>query len=464
MKKLQLVAFAAAMALLVVSCSKENPSSEKLFLTFGFTKADNPTMEGDVSATISGSAISVFIPGSVDVTTLKASFTNSDKSVVKIGTTLQVSRQTANNFTNPLNYSVYAEDGTLSNYTVTVKTTEPPTVSTLPAYDILLTQATCAGDILNDGGALVLAKGICWSLSANPTIADQTSTGGYGPGSFACLVKDLVPGSTYHVRAFATNSKGTSYGSDLTFTTFSFNALPPAVQPLMKSKWTVFTWPYNAYYPAYTGSSHVQFKFPAPCGPTTLARVLAYWQGKIYGKGKVDAMNTTNEVRFTCDLASLSINYNNLPATLDNGANESQYKDVANLFLEAGAVGLTNLMDVGTPGDAYINGLKKYFNVSGEVRFAKRWEYSREDWIKLLKTELAYGRPLMIAARTVNSPAPWVGGNVEGHWFNIEGYNAENKFYIDYNYAGTGFRGYYDVDDFGVYKSYGLVIVGFKPE
>lgn len=458
------VLFLLVVVLTQITCTKENASSEKSLLSFSFTQIDNPGMSSDVSATISGTTISAFIPGLVDITSLKASFTSSEKSVVKVGTVVQISRQTTNNFSFPLSYTVYAEDGSATNYTVTVKTTELPTVSTLAAYEILLTRATSGGDILNEGGSTVTSKGICWGLNPNPTITDQKILGGSGTGSFACQLTELVPGSTYHVRAFATNIKGTSYGSDITFTTISFNSLPAAVAPLMSSRWTVFTWPYNAYYPAFSGTNNVQLKFPAPCGPTTLARVLAFWGGKISGMGRIDAMNTTNDVRFTCDLGALSINYNNLPTTLSFSANELQYKDVANIFLQAGAVGLTNLMDVGTPGDTYINALKKYFNVSSDVHFAKRWEYSREDWIKLLKTELANGRPLMIAARTANSPAPGIGGNVEGHWFNIEGYNAENKFYIDYNYEGTGFRGYYDVDDFGVYKSYGLVVVGFKPK
>ncbi|MCE1199209.1 MAG: C10 family peptidase [Marinilabiliales bacterium] len=462
MKKLSF--FWIGTMLMVLSCSKENPSAEKLMLSFGFSRADNPAMSADVSATISGSSVSAFIPGDVNLATLKANFTASEKAVVKIGSTIQTSHQTVNDFTQSTAYIVTAEDGSSSTYNVTVKTTELPKVNTLAAYDILLTRSVCGGDIVDNGGADVTDKGICWGTTANPTISGQKITGGSGAGSFAIMLTDLLPGTTYHIRAYATNLKGTSYGADLNFSTYSLNALPPSVTPLMHSKWSVFTWPYNAYYPAYAGSSQVHSKYPAPCGPTTLARVLAFWGGRISGIGKIDAMNSTNEVRFNCDLSALSIDYNNLPETLGETSSEAQYRNVANIFLEAGAVGLTNAIDAGTPDDYYINALKKYFNISSEVRFAKRWEYSREDWIKLLKTELAYGRPLMIAARTVNSPAPGQGGKVEGHWFNIEGYNAENQFYIDYNYQGTGFRGYFDVDDFGVYKSYGLVVVGFHPK
>ncbi len=337
-----------------------------------------------------------------------------------------------------------------------------PTVKTVEIKNILYTGAKVTAQITSDGGASISERGVCWSANANPAKTDNVITSVSKEQTFICEVSNLQINTSYHVRAFATNEKGTSYGEDVSFKTLDENSFPEAVDPLLTTTWNVFAWPFNFYYPAFTGKNSVNGKYPAPCGPTTLSRVLAYWKGQIYGSGTVDAPNTTSDVRFRLNFDTLKIDYNNLPNTISNTSPFSEYKDVAKLFLAAGAVCLTNFVDVATPGDIYIAGLKKYFNISNDVRFAKRWEYSKDEWIKLLKKELANGRPVMIAARKATSPKPGDPGNVEGHWFNIEGYNSENKFYINYNYYPP-FKGYYDVDDFGEYNSYGLVVIGFKP-
>ncbi|MFA5849909.1 MAG: C10 family peptidase [Bacteroidales bacterium] len=347
-------------------------------------------------------------------------------------------------------------DGGITNKTL-------PAVKTGDVSNVIFTGARIAVQITSTGGSSITERGICWSVNANPSKSDNVVFSSNTTTAFVCVVSDLQINTTYHIRAFASNEKGTSYGEDKSFKTPDENSLPVSVEPLLSTEWSVFTWPYNAYYPAFTGTNNVNGKYPAPCGPTTLSRVLAYWKGKIYGSGTIDGLTTTGDARFRLKFDTLAINYNNLQNTFGSNPSFDQYKDVAKLFLAAGAVGLTNRMDVGTPGDEYIAALKTYFNVSSNVRFVKRWEYTKEDWIKLLKRELAYGRPLMIAARTATSPKPGESGMVSGHWFNIEGYDSNNKFYINYNYSQP-FSGYYDVDDFGVYNSYGLVVIGFGPK
>lgn len=339
-----------------------------------------------------------------------------------------------------------------------------PSVSSSSISNLTNTTLTFGGDVTNAGDSPVTSRGVCWSLSSNPKITDSKSESGTGLGSFSCNIAGLTPRTKYHIRSFATNSSGTSYGADISFFTLDNDMLPVSVAPLLTKNWTVFTWPYNIYYPAYSGQNAVNGKLAAPCGPTTLSRVLAYWNGRITASGTIDAYTTTNDCHFLVRLDTISINYNNLPAVLTSSSSPSEYRDVAKLFLVAGAVSLTNFIDVGTPGEQIINGFKRYFNVSDNVRFIKRWDYSKSQWIKLLKTELAAGRPLMIAARTLDSPDPGQPGNVAGHWFNIEGYNDKDEFYINYNYTGLGFSGYFDVDNFGEYCKSGLVVAGFEPK
>ena len=98
-----------------------------------------------------------------------------------------------------------------------------PTVTTNNVTNITQTSATCGGNVTADGGATVTAKGVCWSTSQNPTISNSHTSDGSGTGSFTSQITGLVQGTTYYVRAYATNSAGTSYGAPKTFTTNSVN-------------------------------------------------------------------------------------------------------------------------------------------------------------------------------------------------------------------------------------------------
>jgi len=104
-----------------------------------------------------------------------------------------------------------------------------PTVTTTAVSSITTTTASSGGNVTSDGGTSVTARGVCWSTSANPTISDSHTTDGTGTGPFTRSITGLSPGTTYHVRAYATNSAGTSYGSDLTFTTSVCSQSPPTV-------------------------------------------------------------------------------------------------------------------------------------------------------------------------------------------------------------------------------------------
>ena len=90
---------------------------------------------------------------------------------------------------------------------------------TAPISNITSTSASGGGNIISDGGARVSSRGICWSPYLNPTIFDSKTIDGNGTGQYISVLYGLTPGSVYHVRAYATNSAGTSYGSDLAFET-----------------------------------------------------------------------------------------------------------------------------------------------------------------------------------------------------------------------------------------------------
>jgi uncharacterized protein (TIGR02145 family) len=98
-------------------------------------------------------------------------------------------------------------------------TTTTPSLTTAVATSITLTTAISGGTITSNGGALITASGICWSTSANPSVTDSHTTDGTATGTFTSSLTGLSAGSLYHVRAYATNSAGTAYGNDISFTT-----------------------------------------------------------------------------------------------------------------------------------------------------------------------------------------------------------------------------------------------------
>jgi len=94
-----------------------------------------------------------------------------------------------------------------------------PTVTTASISSITSTTAVGGGNVTHDGYLTVTGKGVCWSTSVNPTISDEYTSDDTGEGSFVSNIIDLTPGTTYHVRAYAINSLGIAYGSDVEFTT-----------------------------------------------------------------------------------------------------------------------------------------------------------------------------------------------------------------------------------------------------
>jgi len=94
-----------------------------------------------------------------------------------------------------------------------------PTLTTTAVTAITATTASSGGNISASGGANVTAKGVCWSLTPNPTISNALTSDGTGIGVFTSSITGLTAGATYHLRAYAINSAGPAYGNDVTFTT-----------------------------------------------------------------------------------------------------------------------------------------------------------------------------------------------------------------------------------------------------
>jgi len=96
-----------------------------------------------------------------------------------------------------------------------------PELTTINVSNISGTSAQCGGVIISDGGTSLNACGVCWSTDQSPTILDPKTINDIEGNSFISKINDLNPGTTYYVRAYATNTFGTGYGNTISFTTLN---------------------------------------------------------------------------------------------------------------------------------------------------------------------------------------------------------------------------------------------------
>ncbi len=138
--------------------------------------------------------------------------------------------------------------GTGYGNNITFQTSVPavPSLTTRELLNITNTTATGGGSITNDGGSSITAKGICWGTSPNPTISDSKTTDGTGTTTFTSFITGLSASVTYYVRAYATNSTGTGYGNQQTFTTSSTSNTLPVVTSTSVTGLTTIQATFNA--------------------------------------------------------------------------------------------------------------------------------------------------------------------------------------------------------------------------
>jgi len=94
-----------------------------------------------------------------------------------------------------------------------------PVLTTTDVTSITATTAISGGNITSNGGYTVTVRGVCWNTTGNPTTSNSKTTDGSGNGIFTSSITGLAVNTTYYVRAYATNSVGTAYGFEVSFTT-----------------------------------------------------------------------------------------------------------------------------------------------------------------------------------------------------------------------------------------------------
>jgi hypothetical protein len=94
-----------------------------------------------------------------------------------------------------------------------------PAITTDNVANIGQITASCGGMVSSDGGSKVTGRGVCWSIVPSPSISDSKTLDGAGTGKFTSSLTGLTINTRYYYRAYATNSEGTAYGEEKSFTT-----------------------------------------------------------------------------------------------------------------------------------------------------------------------------------------------------------------------------------------------------
>jgi hypothetical protein len=118
--------------------------------------------------------------------------------------------------------------------------TTPPSVTTQAVSNVTTTTATGNGNVTNLGAPAATQHGHVWSTSQNPTTSNSKTELGApsSTGAYTSSITGLSAGTTYYVRAYATNANNTVYGTQVQFTT---STTPPSVTTQAVSNITTTT-------------------------------------------------------------------------------------------------------------------------------------------------------------------------------------------------------------------------------
>jgi len=209
-----------------------------------------------------------------------------------------------------------------------------PEVTTVPPSNTSYYSTESGGIVTNDNGFAISARGVCWSLSPNPTIANDNTIDGTGTGSFSSSISNLTAGITYYVRAFATNSEGTGYGNQETFTTLSTTGATVTTDNISNV----------SYFTAVCGGN-----VTADGGQTITARGVCYNSSSNPTISNFTTSDGTGTGAFTSNLSDLTDNttyYVKAYATNSNGTTYGTEKTFTTLNASGPSVTTVNVSNV----------------------------------------------------------------------------------------------------------------------
>ena len=245
--------------------------------------------------------------------------------------------------------------------------------------------------------------------------------------------------------------------------------LTTSVQPLLgETKWYQSA-PYNLLTPMREGRPNDNADLetrhaPTGCMATAIAQVMMYHQWPITGTG-----SHTNEKDSTqtVDFSQSTYQWSKMLPVYKGGESEESQMAVAQLMSD---VGCALNMEYGYDASGAIDpdiprALTDHFGYDKSMRLVYRYEYSSEEWNRLLQTELNEQRPVPFGAEVTS------GG---GHEFVIDGYDINGLYHVNWGWGGLS-NGYFDINimapyDYGIggftgnYTIEQVMVIGVKPD
>ncbi len=172
------------------------------------------------------------------------------------------------------------------------------------------------------------------------------------------------------------------------------------------------------------------------CVATAMAQIMKYWNQPAHGIGSHSY--TWNNQTLSADFANTNYDWAHMTNTYGKNSTETEKLAVATLMYHCGVSVEMNYNTSGSGGSsastaAVAEALKTYFNYSPDIVYRSKGDYTNDEWLNMVKTELDAGRPLQYRGST---------GSGGGHSFVCDGYDSNNKFHFNWGWAGS-YDGYF---------------------
>ncbi len=212
-------------------------------------------------------------------------------------------------------------------------------IETMEVTDVTDRSARSGGLIGEDGGSLILEKGVCWAVSPDPTIEDDRTNEGQGASQFQSSLTNLIPETTYYYRSYAKNKDGVGYGNQLLFNTYPSNVLKFSLSgsvnvEVESSEFTYDPSGGNFWYPesSPTLSDLIVFQMHVPSLRTanydldsSAADIFIeeigtpFWIGYASRKGEIKVQDLSNQTRIEFESILISVGLGVDSIELSNG-------------------------------------------------------------------------------------------------------------------------------------------------
>lgn len=229
---------------------------------------------------------------------------------------------------------------------------------------------------------------------------------------------------------------GDSYENEATAESAASRMMAPArsaIAPLIETRWNQGA-PYNNNCPLIDGEKTV-----TGCVATSMAQLMYYHKWPQNACTAIPGYTTTTEdkneekIPLTVDpLTATTFSWNDMTTTYSSDATGAAADAVAKLMQYCGVslqmvYGLRSNGGSSSYSECIPSALKSYFCFDGGVRHTYRQNYSYQEWVSLIYSELADSRPVALGGQSM-------GG---GHSFVCDGFDAGDYFHINWGWGGS---------------------------